>query len=167
MKYVHLTRNVLAAAVIGAMGTAFAQTSATTAAPQASESKPLCSSLNHPNAGKHADKSTGMAKEKSSSPVHMDCVPDSSASTANGTSAAAGTSGTSGTGTAASGTQSATTGVNASGSATASPSVTGSSSTQSSAITGSTTDQNTSITGSSSTFSPNIDLRGRSSLTID
>src|SRR5687768_9226426 len=162
MNRIQLTRNVLAAAVIGAMGTAFAQTSATTAAPQASESKPLCSSLNHPNAGKHADKSTGMAKERSSSPVHMDCVPDSSASTANGTTAA-GAAGTAGTGASASSSPSASTGVNASGSATASPSVTGSSSTQSSAITGSTTDQNTSITGSTSTFNPTIDLRGRSS----
>jgi hypothetical protein len=30
----------------------------------------------HPNAGKLADKSTGMAKEHSASPVHSDCVTD-------------------------------------------------------------------------------------------
>ena len=42
--------------------------------------KPLCSSLDHPNAGKLADKDTGQAKEHSASPVHMDCIPDAQAS---------------------------------------------------------------------------------------
>ena len=45
-------------------------------------SKPLCSSFKNPNAGKLADKSTGQAKEHSASPVHEDCIPDSSASSA-------------------------------------------------------------------------------------
>ena len=52
-------------------------------------SKPLCSELNHPNAGKLAGKDTGMAGERSSSPVHMDCIPDSQASAQAGTNAAA------------------------------------------------------------------------------
>ena len=45
---------------------------------------PLCSELGQPNAGKLANKSTGMAGDHSASAVHMDCIPD-------GTTAAAGT----------------------------------------------------------------------------
>jgi hypothetical protein len=122
-------------------------------------SKPLCSELGHPQAGKLADKDTGAAKENSASPVHMDCIPDS----------LAGTSATSPSGPGTMGTDAASTGANsvASGNATASPSVTGSSSTTSSDVTGHSTDVNSSITGSTSTLNPNIDLRGRSSVTID
>lgn len=58
-----------------------------TATSTASASKPLCSSLNHPNAGKLASKDTGMAKEHSRSPVHTDCIPDSKASTGASSSA--------------------------------------------------------------------------------
>jgi hypothetical protein len=46
----------------------------------ASGLKPLCSSLKNPNAGKLADKDTGEAKEHSASPVHEDCIPDSTSS---------------------------------------------------------------------------------------
>ena len=118
-----------AAALVGA-APAFAQftDSAKSAAkaPSTTASKPLCSELGHPNAGKLADKSTGKAKEHSASPVHQDCIPDSQASQAGAnTSAASGTNGALGATT----SSSATTGVNAGGTATASPSVTASSST--------------------------------------
>lgn len=79
------------AAMLGA-APAFAQNSATQGANDA-ESKPtagttgsamaplpLCSELNHPNAGQLADKDTGRAKEHAASPVHQDCVPDSTSS---------------------------------------------------------------------------------------
>lgn len=139
---------------------------ATNAPTNASPGKPLCSELGHPQAGKLAGKQTGMAKDHSASPVHQDCIPDAQAS-ASGTN---GTSGTTAGANAAAGTTAGTNaspGATASGSATASPSVTGSSSSVNSTVTGSSTDVNTSVTGSTSTFNPNIDLRGRSSLTID
>ena len=92
--------------------------------------KPLCSELNHPNAGKHADKSTGMAKERSSSPVHMDCVAD-------GAGSAAGTTGSTGS---TAGTTSGTT----SGTGTTSGATSGS------AVQGSASGSTTSIQGSAS-----------------
>ena len=51
---------------------------------------PLCSELGQPNAGKLADKTTGMAQDNSASAVHMDCLPDgsTSASAATGTNVA-------------------------------------------------------------------------------
>lgn len=116
-----------------------AEASATTAA------KPLCSELNHPNAGKLANKDTGRAKDNSSSPVHTDCIADSASSAATTGTDAASPMATS----------------------SSNPSVTGSSATTNSAVTGSTSDANSSVTGSNSTFTPSIDLRGRSSLTID
>jgi len=57
-----------------AAGNAANTTSTTTTA-----SKPLCSELNHPNAGKLADKDTGKAKEHSASPVHQDCATNAAA----------------------------------------------------------------------------------------
>ena len=68
-----------AAALVGA-APAFAQftdsAKGAAKAPSTTASKPLCSELGHPNAGKLADKSTGKAKEHSASPVHFDCVTD-------------------------------------------------------------------------------------------
>ena len=58
--------------------TAAESPSTTVAKSDAATGKPLCSELNHPNAGKLADKSTGLAKERSASPVHQDCIPDTS-----------------------------------------------------------------------------------------
>ena len=113
--------------------------------------KPLCSTLGHPQAGKLADKDTGQAKEHSASPVHMDCIPDSQATSPAG-SATLGTTAT------APSSRSAT---------TVSPSVTGSAASTTSSMTGSSSEVNSSVTGSTSTFNPTIDLRGRSSLTID
>src|SRR5687768_10699806 len=96
------------AALLGA-APAFAQftdsAKTATAKPTAANptAKPLCSELGHPQAGKLADKDTGMAKERSSSPVHMDCIPDSQAPTsaAAGTNAPAGTNAAAGTSAAA------------------------------------------------------------------
>jgi hypothetical protein len=45
---------------------------------QAQGRTPLCSELHNPNAGKLADKTTGMAQDNSASAVHMDCLPDGS-----------------------------------------------------------------------------------------
>ncbi len=97
MNHRNLIRGICAVAIAGVTIPAFAQTSmgsGTAGAPIASpnavvvpapiEAKPLCSSLNHPNAGKHADKDTGMAKDRSSSPVHMDCIADSATSSLSG-----------------------------------------------------------------------------------
>lgn len=121
-----------------------------------SPSLPPCSSLEagnsghaHPNAGKLADKSTGEAKEHSASPVHEDCAPDTASS---GTSSSSGAS------------PSATT----SGATSASPSsTTGSTAGTTSSVTGSTANSTNSMNGSTSTVSPNIDLRGRSTLNLD
>jgi hypothetical protein len=101
-------------------------------------SKPLCSTLDHPQAGKLADKRTGKAKDHSASAVHQDCIPDTQPGSKSGTTASTDTS--------------------------VSPS---SSSSTASSATGASTDANTSVTGSTSTVSPSIDLRGRSSVTID
>ena len=97
--------NYLSTAVLAALlGTAPAWAQSTDSSTQATSpaasaqttAKPLCSELNHPNAGKLADKDTGMAKERSSSPVHMDCIPDSEASaqSATGTDTSASTAST-------------------------------------------------------------------------
>lgn len=158
MKSRYLTA-ITAAALLGtapawAQFTDSAKTS--TANPTTNATKPLCSELGHPQAGKLAGKDTGSAKDNSSSPVHTDCIPDSQAS-ARGTNAA----------NAAIGNSASSPSSTASGSATASPSATGSSAGVNSAVTGSSTDTSTSVTGSTSTFSPNIDLRGRSTLSID
>src|SRR6187401_485601 len=136
MKRIPFTLSLIAAAVIGT-SPVLAQTTASTA------TKPLCSSLNNPNAGKLAGKDTGKAKEHSSSPVHQDCIPDSQAST---TSSGV----TSGTTTQPS--------ISAStGSVTSTPpSVTGSASSSDSSVTGSTASSQNSVTGSTSTFTPNI-----------
>lgn len=127
--------------------------------------KPLCSDLHHPNAGKLADKATGKAKDNSSSPVHTDCIPDApssasspSATTSSSSGMAVPTSSAATTSTAA---------PSSSATSSSNPSVTGSSATSNSTVTGSTSDVNSSVTGSNSTFTPSIDLRGRSSLTID
>ncbi len=139
----NLTLSLIAAAVLSATPV-LAQTSTNSAAKgtnaASTAAKPLCSTLNHPNAGKLADKSTGMAKENSSSPVHQDCIPDSPASTA-GTNSGSLTSSTNGMAS----TNGATAGNNAAAAASST----------------------NSVTGSTSTVSPNIDLRGRSSVTID
>ena len=142
----HFISSIATAAVLGLATPVLAQT--TTQAPSATSSKPLCSTLGHPNAGKLADKSTGMAKENSQSAVHMDCIPDSEAASASTGSV--------------SGTASGTT-----GSASSSPSATGSTAGSTSSVTGSSSDVSSSVTGSTSTVSPTIDLRGRSSVTID
>ena len=148
MKRIPFTLSLIAAAVIGTSPVLAQTTTASTA------TKPLCSSLNNPNAGKLAGKETGKAKEHSSSPVHQDCIPDSQASTT--------TSGVR-SGTTTQPSISAST-----GSVTSNPpSVTGSASSSNSSVTGSTANSQNSVTGSTSTFTPNIDLRGRSSLTID
>src|SRR4029079_16803208 len=75
MKRIPFTLSLIAAAVIGTSPVLAQTTTAST------DTKPLCSSLNNPNAGKLAGKDTGKAKEHSSSPVHQDCIPDSQAST--------------------------------------------------------------------------------------
>ena len=139
------------ATLLGAGGTAYAQATPPSGTPV---SKPLCSSLDHPNAGKLAGKDTGKAGERSSSPVHMDCIPDGTTASAN---------------SAPSGTNSAATGLTrpTDNAATAATPGTSASSSANSAVTGSSTDVSSSITGSTSTFNPQIDLRGRSSLTID
>src|SRR3954468_11638853 len=103
MKTTFLKRT-LAVAVVGALVPAYAQTTssssanapvsrpaaaktqsgttANTTGTSTSTNKPLCSTLDHPNAGKLANKDAGKAKEHSNSPVHMDCIDDSaSAST--------------------------------------------------------------------------------------
>ena len=67
-------------------------TASPTASTEGATTKPLCSELNHPNAGKLAGQDTGMAGERSSSPVHADCTPDSQASATSGTNAASSTS---------------------------------------------------------------------------
>ena len=74
--------SAIAIAAMLAAAPAFAATSSKSAPAADQTSKPLCSSFKNPNAGKLADKSTGQAKEHSASPVHEDCTPDSSASTA-------------------------------------------------------------------------------------
>ena len=148
MKRIPFTLSLIAAAVIGTSPVLAQTTSSSTA------TKPLCSSLNNPNAGKLAGKDTGMAKEHSSSPVHQDCIPDSQA----GTTSSGVTSGTTAQPSISPSTGSVT--VNP-------PSVTGSASSSNSAVTGSTANSQNSVTGSTSTISPNVDLRGRSSLTID
>jgi hypothetical protein len=54
---------------------------------------PLCSELGQPNAGKLADRTTGMANDRSASAVHMDCLPDgttASAGVATGTNSTLG-----------------------------------------------------------------------------
>ena len=152
------------AALLGSTPVLAQNTATTKSAPAATKSsKPLCSSLGHPNAGKHASKETGKAKEHSSSPVHMDCIPDDQAATkaptVSSTGRASGTSGTSKAPTAATGS--------ASTNVTSNPSVTGSTTASNSSLSGSTADSTSTVAGSTSTFSPNIDLRGRSSLTID
>ena len=74
------------AAMFGAANSALAADASAKSAPKATTAatapatKPLCSELGHPQAGKLADKSTGMAKEHSASPVHQDCIPDAQAS---------------------------------------------------------------------------------------
>ena len=100
---------------------------------------PLCSELGNPNAGKLADKSTGLAQDHSASAVHMDCIPDG------GTTAGVGTGTTTDvTNTARQGSiAGSTTGMN-SNSGTASGSMAsgtnrGSSATNSTATTNSTT----------------------------
>ncbi len=135
-----------------------AESSAMTAA------KPLCSELNHPNAGKLADKDTGRAKDNSSSAVHMDCIADSpsSASSPSTTGSASGMAApTSGAATTSTDAASST------ATSSSNPSATGSSASSNSAVAGSASEVNSSVTGSNSTFTPSIDLRGRSSLTID
>jgi hypothetical protein len=74
--------SAIAIAAMLAAAPAFAASSTKPSAAADQTSKPLCSSFKNPNAGKLADKSTGQAKEHSASPVHEDCIPDSSASSA-------------------------------------------------------------------------------------
>jgi hypothetical protein len=121
--------------------------STTVAKSNAATGKPLCSELNHPKAGKLADRTTGNAKENSASPVHQDCIPDTQPGAATGSMP-------SNNAPAASAT------VNPGASA-----VTGS--TAGTTTAGTAADVNTSVTGSTSTITPDIDLRGRSSVTID
>ena len=61
---------LLGTAPAWAQSTSSAKTSPAPVTPTAS--KPLCSELGHPQAGKLAGKDTGMAKEHSASPVHQD-----------------------------------------------------------------------------------------------
>ncbi len=138
---------------------AFAQTASSTRSGDATaanpnSSLPPCSSLEagksghaHPQAGKLAGKSTGEAKEHSASPVHEDCLSDTTSSGTSSSSAASpsDTSSTSPSSASSAGSTSGTT----------------------SSVTGSTANSSNSMTGSTSTVSPNIDLRGRSSVTID
>jgi len=69
--------SAIAMAAILAAAPAFAATSSGSARTADPASKPLCSSFKNPNAGKLANKDTGVAKEHSASPVHQDCIPDS------------------------------------------------------------------------------------------
>lgn len=108
MKSIQLKQGLIAAAIIGAFATApaFAADSAThsakagsqsttgaTATPKMNDDRTVsgrtsstellpCSSYKNPNAGKLADKDTGAAKEHSASPVHKDCIEDSTPTTA-------------------------------------------------------------------------------------
>lgn len=135
--------------------TAVESPSTTVAKANAAAGKPLCSELNHPNAGKLADKSTGKAKEHSASPVHQDCIPDTQPG-ARGSATGSVPSNNAATGT-------TTTNPSASTSST----LNGSTANSNSSVTGSSSDVSSSVTGSTSTVSPSIDLRGRSSVTID
>ncbi len=114
-----------------AKGTTGAANSTTTATATA---KPLCSSFNNPQAGKLADKSTGVAKENSASPVHMDCTPDSEAAAS----------------AAVPGSSTANTGV-------PNPSLSGSTSGSTSSSMGSSPDVSSSVTGTTATMNPTID----------
>ena len=80
----HFASAIAVAAVIAA-APAFAATSSKSVPAADQTSKPLCSSFKNRNAGKLADKATGQAQEHSASPVHEDCIPDSSASSATAT----------------------------------------------------------------------------------
>src|SRR4051812_41912662 len=112
MKAIEFKRSLLAAAVVGALSAAPAFAADNSTAKSAGKSgatstqstqgtstgsmqsgstassstlKP-CSSYKNPNAGKLADKDTGAAKQHSASPVHQDCLDDSSTSASGGTS---------------------------------------------------------------------------------
>ncbi len=156
------SRFISAAAVAAMMAVpAFAASSNTSRDTSgASTNLPPCSSLEagnsghaHPQAGKLAGKSTGEAKEHSASPVHQDCASDATSSSGTSRSGASPSTATS---------PSATT-----SSAPSSASTAGSNAATNSSVTGSTANTDNSMTGSTSTVSPNIDLRGRSSVTID